>query len=67
MACSSGLAEKLDEYDMALALYSRSPPNAAKYLLDVALKKGAQGALIAVVFGPQRSLLESVFGRSVNK
>lgn len=67
LLCSSSVSEKLEEYDIALSLYSRSPQGAVGHLLDMAKKKGANGALVAVVFGPQRSLLESVFGRSGNR
>ncbi len=65
--CTPSVSEKLDEYEIALTLYSRNPQGAVQRLLAMAREKGAQGALAAVVFGPQRSLVASIFGRSFNK
>lgn len=67
LICTSSLSEKLDEYDIALSVYSRAPQSAAQHLLKMAKEKGAREALGAVVFGPQRSLVTSIFGRSFNR
>jgi hypothetical protein len=67
LVCTSSVSEKLDEYDIALTVYSRSPQSAVQRLLAMAKEKGAQGALGAIVFGPQRSFVTSIFGRSFNK
>ena len=67
LLCTPAVSEKLDEYDIALALYSNSPQSAVQRLLAMAKEKGAQGALAAVAFGPQRSLVTNIFGRSPNK
>lgn len=65
LLCSSGLIAKLDEYDVALNLYSRSPQSAVRHLFDLSARRDAQGPKVAIVYGAQRSLRESVFGRSV--
>lgn len=67
LICTSSVSEKLDEYDIALTVYSRSPQSAVQRLLAIAKEKGASGALAAIVFGPQRSFVTSIFGRSFNK
>ncbi|PJF48616.1 MAG: hypothetical protein D6709_11820 [Chloroflexi bacterium] len=67
LICTSSVSEKLDEYDIALTVYSRNPQGAVQRLLAMAKEKGAQGALGAIVFGPRRSLVSSILGRSSNK
>jgi hypothetical protein len=62
--CSAGVCDKMEELDLALSLYSRGPGDAANHVTTTAVQRGAQGAILAVVFGPQLSLLESVLGRS---
>lgn len=64
LICTSSVSEKLDEYDIALTVYSRNPPGAVQRLLAMAKEKGAQGALGAIVFGAQRSFVTSILGRS---
>jgi len=67
LLCTPAVSEKLDEYDIALTLYSNSPQGAVQRLLAMAKEKGAQGALAAVVFGPQRSFMTNIFGRSLSR
>jgi len=67
LLCTSAVSEKLDEYDIALALYSNSPQGAVQRLLAMAKERGAQGALAAVAFGPQRSFVANIFGRSPSR
>lgn len=67
LLCSASLSDALDEYEIALALYSRSPQSAVGHLLEQAKRKGARGAVSAVVLGPQRSVREGVFGRSASR
>ncbi|BCX04083.1 MAG: hypothetical protein KatS3mg053_2021 [Candidatus Roseilinea sp.] len=67
LLCTASVSEKLEEYDIALTVYSRNPQGAVQRLLTMAKEKGAQGALAAIVFGPQRSFVTSIFGRSFNK
>lgn len=64
LICTSSVSEKLDEYDIALTVYSRNPQSAVQHLLAMAKEKGAQGALGAIVCGAQRSFVTSIFGRS---
>lgn len=67
LMCTAPVSEKLEEYDIALTVYSRSPQGAVQRLLALASEKGARGGLGAIVVGPQRSLVTSLFGRSFNK
>lgn len=67
LMCTAPVSEKLDEYDIALTVYSHSPQSAVQRLLALANEKGARGGLGAIVIGPQRSLVISLFGRSFNK
>lgn len=64
LLCTSSVSDKLDEYEIALSLYSRSPQSAVQRLLTLAKSKGASGTLAAVAFGPNRSLLHNLFGRT---
>lgn len=56
LLCSPAACDKLDEYDLALALHSRGPEGAVKEIVEASLKRGAQGPLVAIAFGPQRAL-----------
>ena len=63
LLCSSALLYALDELDIALTLHTRGPESAARYMVESTLKKKgekgaqpAQDALVALVFGPERSL-----------
>lgn len=67
LICTAPVSEKLEEYDIALAVYSSSPQSAVQRLLALASEKGARGGLGAIVVGPQRSLVTNLFGRSFNK
>lgn len=64
LLCTPSVSDKLDEYEIALSLYSRNPQSAVQRLLMLARRKGAQGTLAAVAFGTNRSLLDHLFGRA---
>lgn len=64
LLCSPAACEKLEEVELALNAYSREPADAAKAIVSAGAQRGARGALLAVVFGPGRTLREKILGRS---